>query len=138
MNYRQISVDNFGTFFSKVDLGPKHRCWRWQGKVNNYGYGMWRERPAHRASYEYFIGEIPDGHQLHHACETKACVNPWHLRAVTPAAHPGNGPDVNRRKTHCKRGHPFTLENTYLRPEGRRCRTCRREAVYRSRAKAVV
>lgn len=31
-------------------------------------------------------------------------------------------------KTHCKRGHEFTAENTYVRPDGRRsCRQCRRE-----------
>lgn len=38
----------------------------------------------------------------------------------------------NRRrpkpKTHCKRGHEFTLENTYVGPDGRRkCRRCDRE-----------
>lgn len=45
---------------------------------------------------------------------------------------------VNRRattpRTHCKRGHEFTPENTYLRPDdGRRvCRTCQkqRDALY--------
>jgi WhiB family redox-sensing transcriptional regulator len=32
-------------------------------------------------------------------------------------------------KTHCKRGHPFSPENTYYAPDGqRRCRICLREA----------
>jgi WhiB family redox-sensing transcriptional regulator len=40
-----------------------------------------------------------------------------------PAGHP------QARKTHCKRGHRFTVENTYYTPDGhRRCRTCLREA----------
>jgi WhiB family redox-sensing transcriptional regulator len=40
-----------------------------------------------------------------------------------PARHP------QASKTHCKRGHPFTAENTYYTPDGhRRCRTCLREA----------
>jgi hypothetical protein len=44
-----------------------------------------------------------------------------HSRA--PASHP------QASKTHCKRGHPFTAENTYYAPDGqRRCRTCLREA----------
>ena len=32
----------------------------------------------------------------------------------------------NRDKTHCKRGHEFTAENTYLQkiPDGRRCKKC--------------
>ena len=40
-----------------------------------------------------------------------------------PASHP------QASKTHCKRGHRFTAENTYYTPDGhRRCRTCLREA----------
>ncbi len=31
-------------------------------------------------------------------------------------------------KSHCKRGHAFTAENTYVRPDGRRtCRQCKRD-----------
>jgi hypothetical protein len=34
---------------------------------------------------------------------------------------------ANRNKTHCKRGHAFTLENTYVRTDGgRACRICTR------------
>jgi Transcription factor WhiB len=40
-----------------------------------------------------------------------------------PAGHP------QASKTHCKRGHRFTAENTYYAPDGqRRCRICLREA----------
>jgi WhiB family transcriptional regulator, redox-sensing transcriptional regulator len=40
-----------------------------------------------------------------------------------PVTHP------QASKTHCKRGHRFTAENTYYTPDGhRRCRTCLREA----------
>ena len=40
---------------------------------------------------------------------------------------PANHPQAS--KTHCKRGHRFTVENTYYTPDGhRRCRTCLREA----------
>ncbi len=41
---------------------------------------------------------------------------------------------VNRDKTHCRRGHEFTPENTYLAPRAgddhshRQCRACRRES----------
>jgi hypothetical protein len=37
---------------------------------------------------------------------------------------------VNRDKTHCKHGHAFTPENTYIAPNGngkRQCRECRRQ-----------
>jgi WhiB family redox-sensing transcriptional regulator len=40
-----------------------------------------------------------------------------------PASHP------QASKTHCKRGHRFSAENTYYTPDGRRrCRTCLRDA----------
>jgi WhiB family transcriptional regulator, redox-sensing transcriptional regulator len=40
-----------------------------------------------------------------------------------PARHP------QASKTHCKRGHRFSAQNTYYTPDGhRRCRTCLREA----------
>ena len=46
---------------------------------------------------------------------------PHHRQA--PASHPQSS------KTHCKRGHPFSADNTYYTPDGRRrCRTCLREA----------
>lgn len=34
----------------------------------------------------------------------------------------------SRKRTHCKRGHEFNTENTYVAPDGHReCRTCNRE-----------
>jgi WhiB family redox-sensing transcriptional regulator len=44
-------------------------------------------------------------------------------RRRAPPRHP------QASKTHCKRGHRFSADNTYYTPEGhRRCRTCLREA----------
>ena len=44
-------------------------------------------------------------------------------RHQAPAGHP------QASKTHCKRGHRFSAENTYYAPDGqRRCRRCLREA----------
>ncbi len=39
----------------------------------------------------------------------------------------------NKDKTHCKRGHEFTPENTYKVKSGRQCRTCTIEAARRQR-----
>jgi HNH endonuclease/NUMOD4 motif len=38
-------------------------------------------------------------------------------------------PEINRLKTHCRRGHEFTPENTYIWPGNgqRQCRACKRE-----------
>jgi hypothetical protein len=51
---------------------------------------------------------------------------------------PGLCAAVNRTKTECVHGHPFTPDNTFIRHDGYRgCRTCRRaiEAAYRLRCR---
>ena len=50
-------------------------------------------------------------------------------RAGRPHSHRAPARHPQASKTHCKRGHRFSAENTYYTPDGhRRCRTCLREA----------
>jgi hypothetical protein len=65
--------------------------WLWSGAQNSAGYGVIREAGrgsrmlyVHRASYEIFIGPIPDGHQIDHECERTLCFKPECLCAVLP------------------------------------------------------
>lgn len=64
-------------------------CWLWKWSPSGDGYGQIkgsRIRPtqqAHRWSYEYLVGPIPDGMELDHLCRVKICVNPDHLEPVT-------------------------------------------------------
>lgn len=53
----------------------------------------------------------------------------WGTRSENTLDQVRDGVHNNARKTHCKRGHEFTVENTYPKSGGGRgCRTCRREA----------
>jgi hypothetical protein len=110
-------------------------CWSWTGAVSNtYGRIAAAQRTsylAHRAAYETFAGPIPDGQQIDHLCRNRICINPAHLEAVTQQVNlaRGNGVyAVNARKTHCKRGHEFTSENTLIQQGTRKCRACKRAA----------
>lgn len=116
----------------------------WHGAVNEHGYGrFWDGRTmasAHRYAYRLVIGEIPDGLELHHQCETPLCVNPSHLEPMTQRDNnriSNSITAINARKTHCKHGHEFTPENTLLKRRGdgarRQCRACHRESVRRYR-----
>jgi WhiB family redox-sensing transcriptional regulator len=50
-------------------------------------------------------------------------------RAGRSHSHRASASHPQASKTHCKRGHRFSPENTYYTPDGhRRCRTCLREA----------
>ena len=138
------AVDRFAEKIATSDTG----CIEWIGGLNGVGYGQFyvgTNTPgvatsetgkgyAHRWSYEYHVGPIPDGMHLDHLCRNRACVNPDHLEPVTIRENllRGVGPSArNAAKTRCKRGHLLAGENLYVHPTKnmRRCRQCDRQAL---------
>ena len=117
-------------FFSKVEK-QEDGCWIWQAGKTSWGYGTFslnsRSLPAHRASYEHFVGPIPKGLHVDHLCEVRACVNPAHLEPVTIKENVRRASKGHAAKTHCPRGHEYDEANTYLWRGNRVCRTCRYE-----------
>jgi len=116
------------------DRGHSSRCWIATYTTDRGGYVALRYagrmQKLHRLTYEALVGPIPSGFQIDHLCRQRACCNPAHLDPVTPRANTLRGFGVtsaNARKTHCVHGHPYTPENTSMRPDGsRKCITCRR------------
>lgn len=92
-------------FLNFVDKnGPKQphmrsRCWMWKGHVLPNGYGQFNDGTkvllAHRAAHEIFIGPIPDGLDVCHECDVRACVR-WDGHLV-PGTRKKNMQDAKRR-----------------------------------------
>jgi hypothetical protein len=124
-------------FWAKVEVPiAAGGCWEWRGSIDENGYGRaWlpgvgKMSRAHRASWILHRGPIPAGLCIDHLCRNRSCVNPDHLEVVTLGENNRRGAGFSGRnaaKTHCKRGHEFTLENTRVDKLGRRrCRVCDR------------
>ena len=108
-------------------------CWTWTGaffkkKYGNYGQLRMggkdgKAKKAHRISYTFFVGEIPEGKEIDHLCHNTMCVNPKHLEAVTHAQNMQRRKDSGLEK--CKHGHLYSKETTYINPRKRReCKIC--------------
>jgi hypothetical protein len=122
---------------SRIERLPWCGCWVWMGAMHESGYGQTSVRGrferAHRVAYEAFVAPVPPGLYVLHRCDVTLCVNPAHLYAGTQRENIRDC--INRRrfragwhnavKTHCKRGHEFSEENTGRDARGMRfCRAC--------------
>lgn len=121
-------TDPVESFWSRVDRTTG--CWYWIAyRTARGGYGKFNMGPgettlAHRISYQWLIGPIPDGMVLDHLCVTPACVRPDHLEPVTVAENSRRAAK-SRLRTHCQRGHEIAGDNAYATSNGGRgCRTC--------------
>ncbi len=126
--------DPIGTIELFLDRsGGSESCWLWSGPISPEGYGRvgGNRLYVHRVAYEYWVGPIQDGFELDHLCRNRACGNPAHLEAVSHRVNVirGISPFATfATATECKRGHPKTPANTYVRPDGRgsMCRPCQK------------
>jgi hypothetical protein len=142
-----VYKDTAERFWAKVDgggpislerpeLGP---CWLWTlpGGVGGYGafYLNGRMQTAHRAAYQLEVGAIPTGLVVDHLCRVRNCVRPSHLEAVTVKENNRRarvwetGAAIQRAKTHCPHGHPYSGDNLRICKDGKRaCRACGRRS----------
>jgi hypothetical protein len=77
---------------ANVRKNPDTGCWDWTGQISNSGYGRTmvtnagsnHMESAHRASYETFVGPVPEGALVRQRCNNRLCINPDHLEIFQP------------------------------------------------------
>lgn len=129
---------------SRIAVDPETGCWVWLGHVTNWGYARLRDQDVYVFLHRYFYElvhnngqRLPPSIHVHHECGEKRCCNPQHLRALSMREHSLHHQSIDkaiaasavlhRAQTHCKRGHEFTPENTWVDRRGSRCcRHCNR------------
>lgn len=122
-----------GRILAKVKVSETG-CMLYTGAINSGGYAcvkvMGKQFYAHLVYFTLMKGMIPEGMQHDHLCEVRHCINPDHIKQATPRENTLRSRTgitaINSKKTHCKRGHEFSLENTRLLKTGHReCKICR-------------
>lgn len=109
----------------KLDVGL---CWTWTGAHSeDRPHVKWggKVQLVYRVVWELLVGPLPEGITLDHLCLNPSCVNPDHLEPVTMAENRRRAHTHNRNRTHCKRGHEFTEDNTRTHGGSRQCKTCK-------------
>ena len=118
MEHKNLTLPEYKRFIKNV---IKDECWKWVGKLDKDGYGMFflrqKLRRAHRVSWYNVNGIIGDDLVIHHKCRNHSCVNPDHLEKMTWKEN------AALRSPYCKHGH--LLDRKY--GKQRYCSTCQRE-----------
>lgn len=98
-------------FWEKVKVGSPNECWEWTRPIYAfYPYFSIKRQlmPAHRVSYLFAHGSIPEGVCICHTCDNPKCVNPNHLYAGN---HKSNMADCIKRKRFKFLGPRSGIEN---------------------------
>jgi hypothetical protein len=88
--YQMNTIELKKRFRSHVKVDPERGCWLWKSSLCKGYATMQIEGNTKRVArwiYELLIKPIPEGHEMHHTCLVKNCVNPFHLQPLDHGDH---------------------------------------------------
>lgn len=126
-----------GNFRIDDDTG----CWNWTKCKNRGGYAQGsyagKRMAMSRIVAVLYLGlDHRDTKTMAlHRCDNRLCVNPKHIFLGSALDNLTDCIKKGRMRHHgprdrCFKGHPFTPENTYVKPNGHRtCKVCHKQRV---------
>lgn len=112
-------------------LGPRGKCWVWQGGKSNSGYGVMKlfgkMASPHRVAWEWMYAQpIPQSLDIDHLCRNRLCCNPLHLEPVTRSVNNTRGLIGGKKRVddRCSRGHLVKGQNAKKNGNNILCRIC--------------
>ena len=106
-------------FWFFVNIRNENECWPWLGKLNQWGYGIFRINGfcgmAHRIAYEKTTNTNIKGLIAMHICDNPKCCNPKHIILGTHADNQADKVAKNRQakgEIHALKGTPQGKRNT--------------------------
>lgn len=135
---RHPKSESVEKFCRSIAISENGECLEWTGPVSGDSYAVsylgGRQGAVHRWVMRLIYGNIPAGKEVDHICRNRRCVNPVHLRFLTKRENIliGSGPPaLNKKKTHCPKGHEYSAENTKIYRGYRYCRACQSGLSYK-------
>lgn len=81
-----MTIKDYGKYLEdSSEKIPIAGCWIWTKATHKFGHGIATRNDtkksglAHRESYKYYVGDIPNTTQINHSCDNPSCINPSHL-----------------------------------------------------------
>lgn len=73
----------FERAMTETTINQENGCWEYQGTITEKGYGrishLGQLARVHRLSFSTFVGDVPAGMMVCHACDVRNCWRPSHL-----------------------------------------------------------